>query len=78
MADVEGFVNICVSYSIDFAILSYDYHLDMNAVSDMTLRMMKVMTDGLEKNGILYADYSGLTKTKRYIELSLQKDSYYG
>jgi len=67
--DVEGFIRICTNNRIDFVIISYDFKLKLEEVSENTLRMMGLMIKKLDSNGILYADYSGLTKTNRYQEL---------
>ena len=75
--DVHGFVDICKNSNIDFAVISYDIYLENNVISDNTLKMMKAMADAFNNNGILFADYSGLTKTKRYKELSDIKHKHY-
>ena len=67
--DVEGFVNICADNKADFAVISYDLNLKLSDVSDETLKMIKLMIKGLDERGILYADYSGLSKTERYKNL---------
>jgi uncharacterized Fe-S cluster-containing radical SAM superfamily protein len=64
--NVNGFLDICLGNNIDFAVISYNLLLSLNDVPVVTLQMIKLMVDGFNRNGILYADYSGLTKTKQY------------
>ena len=68
--DVEGFIDICVKCKTEFAVISYDHNLELEEVPENTLKMIHLMEQGFHNNSILYADYSGLTKTNRYRELS--------